>query len=371
MFELAIGALVRSDVSRNQIHTDLHSKTNSETSLFKRFERYSTLAAKWLKYHDPSSPLYDAAKHEHYQAEDFDHGDEEEQSDDEEVDEEKRSTQFVNRLLNVAKEAKLLVECKDIQEELEILTSVLEQQMNILSDMHKVFRQCVVDEEKRGPLILKIGQQKELVSLHILDIQRMDKQARTVNANLLQVLDLKQKHANALEARFQRDQAQATAKQALITAKQGQILMSFTIVTIFFLPMSFMASFFTINVIEFPHDPSNGGNGIPLSYVSKYIFGIGFGISIPLIAVAFLFSDIKGWIKTLQKWLKKESPKQEKHPPPVAKAAPDDSPTQIMDFAEKSRPSSDSFRPSIFTRHGTGRTDLTNRSRETDEEMGR
>jgi len=67
--------------------------------------------------------------------------------------------------------------------------------------------------------------------------------------------------------------------------------MVFTIVTIVFLPLSFIAAFFTINIAEFPrgHD---GNESLPLGYVSKYMFGIGFAISIPLIVIALILDDI-------------------------------------------------------------------------------
>lgn len=75
--------------------------------------------------------------------------------------------------------------------------------------------------------------------------------------------------------------------------------MVFTLVTIVFLPMSFIASVFTIPVRDFPHE--NGQLSIPFSYVSKIMFGIGLGISIPLIAVAFAVDNLGLLIKrTLQ-----------------------------------------------------------------------
>jgi hypothetical protein len=74
--------------------------------------------------------------------------------------------------------------------------------------------------------------------------------------------------------------------------------MVFTIVTIVFLPMSFIASFFAINIIDFPHNSSNGGSGLPLGFVAKYMFGIGLAVSIPLIVIAFVFTDMKSWISS-------------------------------------------------------------------------
>jgi hypothetical protein len=60
----------------------------------------------------------------------------------------------------------------------------------------------------------------------------------------------------------------------------------FTIVTIIFLPLSFIAAIFTINIQEFPHEVGGTEPSLPLGYVSKFMFGIGFAISIPLIAIA-------------------------------------------------------------------------------------
>ena len=67
--------------------------------------------------------------------------------------------------------------------------------------------------------------------------------------------------------------------------------MVFTIVTIVFLPMSFIAAIFTINIQEFPRG-LDGSPALPLAYVTKWTFGIGFAISIPLIFLSFAVDDI-------------------------------------------------------------------------------
>lgn len=66
--------------------------------------------------------------------------------------------------------------------------------------------------------------------------------------------------------------------------------MVFTIVTIIFLPMSFIAAVFAIPVRDFPH--KDGAPSIPFSYVSKIMFGAGLAISIPLIVLAFTFDNL-------------------------------------------------------------------------------
>jgi hypothetical protein len=125
----------------------------------------------------------------------------------------------------------------------------------------------------------------------------MDKQAERIYKSITDMLDLKQKHANAFEARFARDQAAGTARQS-------QTIMVFTIVTIFFLPLSFIAAFFTINIREFPR-AEDGSGSLPLGYVSKYMFGVGFAISIPLIAIALILDDIGEMFRSLKRKFKR------------------------------------------------------------------
>jgi len=171
------------------------------------------------------------------------------------------------------------------------------QQNTVLEEMGTVFEGFAASHGWKSEVPEKCSQQRKLVKLHLLDIERMSNEAMNVNRKLTQTLDLKQKHANALEARFARDQAQDTARQ-------GQTIMVFTIVTIIFLPLSFMAAFFAINITEFPHDPSNGGNGLPLGYVAKYMFGIGLGVSFPIIAIALVFGDVRSFVWTAKNWLR-------------------------------------------------------------------
>jgi hypothetical protein len=143
--------------------------------------------------------------------------------------------------------------------------------------------------------------------------------------------------------------------------------MVFTIVTIFFLPMSFIASFFAINIIEFPHDSNDGGNGIHLGYVAKYMFGFGFGISIPLITIAFFMSDTQGWVARLKNWLGgrmwKVGWRAKSVPRQGVKAV------AVVDRglnAEKGRPSVESWRYRHPTRVDTGGTDKSRRTQDLD-----
>ncbi|KAK5272239.1 hypothetical protein LTR99_010657 [Exophiala xenobiotica] len=300
MFELSIGRLTR-----------------KETKLFQRFKEASS---HWLRAHDGGKMLYKSQlgllehDHDHEQSSSGWSSSEEERShhhhhggggvsshttqhqgrllrtEDSWHDRHQASDSFVNDLLNIDNEAALLVECKDVEDELDILTSVLRQQRQVLNDFDATLRAAKnIVRTHRLDLYGKVSEQQRLVDLDVLDLGRMARQAKSVNDNLTQVLDLKQKHANAVEARFQR-------KQAEETARQGQTIMVFTIVTIVFLPLSFLASFFAIDVIEFPRPPGTAAQGeLHLSWVVQYILGIGLAVSVPLIGLAFVVGDIQAW----------------------------------------------------------------------------
>jgi ankyrin repeat protein/Mg2+ and Co2+ transporter CorA len=187
---------------------------------------------------------------------------------------------FVDKLLDIGHETDLLAETKDIRDELNMIAKVLEDQRAVIPDL-EVSIADIYREEHKSQLDLKrkFREQLKTIDVHLKDLERMDKQAERIYKSITDLLDLKQKHANAFEARFARDQAAGTARQS-------QTIMVFTIVTIIFLPLSFIAAIFTINIKEFPHEGGNSEPSLPFGYVAKFMFGIGFAISIPLIAIA-------------------------------------------------------------------------------------
>ncbi|MCJ1334077.1 hypothetical protein MMC10_010784 [Thelotrema lepadinum] len=108
-----------------------------------------------------------------------------------------------------------------------------------------------------------------------------------------QLLDLKQKYAGVFEARYSR-------MQATSSVRQGHTIMVFTIVTVAFLPISFIATFFAVPVNEFEKN-------LTLDYVSNIISIAGLLISVPLIIVALTVDDIiRLWYKS---WAWVKSPK--------------------------------------------------------------
>ncbi|KAL8758200.1 MAG: hypothetical protein Q9199_001663 [Rusavskia elegans] len=240
--------------------------TNKETELFMNFNDASKAAARWLKSQRQRESLQLLSKPSGESESTKDHT-------------------FVDTLLDIGEETALLAETKDIRDELNMISMVLKHQVSILDDMmHALLEEARgSDSRMQSEIKKRYREQHKVVEVHLKDVERMDKQAEGIYTSLTHLLDLKQKHANAFEARFARD-------QAAFTGRQGQTIMVFTIVTIVFLPMSFIAAVFTIPVSEFPH--RDGAPSIPFSYVSKITFGVGLAISIPLIAVAFALDNI-------------------------------------------------------------------------------
>jgi len=83
-------------------------------------------------------------------------------------------------------------------------------------------------------------------------------------------------------------QAWQSVKQSEEAVSQGRSIMMFTVVTIFFLPLSFMASVFGMNAFEF------GQGQVKLIHEFKYMLPISFVIIIPIFIVAF-----STWIRAL------------------------------------------------------------------------
>ncbi|KAG7125185.1 hypothetical protein HYQ46_010547 [Verticillium longisporum] len=107
---------------------------------------------------------------------------------------------------------------------------------------------------------------------------------------LHRLVDLKQKQASLTEAWYARESAKDTARQ-------GKTVVVFTVVTIIFLPVSFIAAIFAIDSNGFRRDKDDK---IPFGYMLTYILSIGLTLSIPLIVIAFNVDRIARWFRSLR-----------------------------------------------------------------------
>ncbi|KAK4113033.1 hypothetical protein N656DRAFT_797576 [Canariomyces notabilis] len=80
------------------------------------------------------------------------------------------------------------------------------------------------------------------------------------------------------------------------TRVHADTMIAFTSVTIFFLPLSFIAAVFAIQVDSFPKDPVSGQNSWPVQNLMSLLFGISLAVIIPLEIVAFNFYRIADYL---------------------------------------------------------------------------
>ena len=244
MFESSIGHVVRPPSS---FLPSLTLKTNRETELFDRFNKASAFATKWLR-----ETRRGRATRRGFWAT---------LEDDAESRDDPR---FMDALLAIGTETRLLAEIKDIRDELNMIRMVLRSQTQATGD----FADYAWEElggrksDEAADVRKRSREQLKIIDAHVANLDRMDNHAYLIYNSLTHLLDLKQKHSNAFEARFAR-------AQAVLQAHQGQTIMVFTIVTIVFLPMSFIASVFAINIAEFPKQ--NGQTAVPWSYAAKFM----------------------------------------------------------------------------------------------------
>jgi hypothetical protein len=119
------------------------------------------------------------------------------------------------------------------------------------------------------------------VSKRIEDLEALERTAQSTSSSLTDLLALKQQQASVV-------QAWQSVKQSEEAVSQGRAIMMFTVVTILFLPLSFMASVFGMNAVNF------GQGTVKLSQQFKYMFPISFTIIIPIFILAF-----STWIRAL------------------------------------------------------------------------
>ncbi|KAI0415159.1 hypothetical protein F5X98DRAFT_389319 [Xylaria grammica] len=192
---------------------------------------------------------------------------------------------------NIAEEVDVLVEVQDIQDELNIIKMVLDDQSSVLT-----IRQDGGDEQHAGNNENFTTDTFPIVDGKPIDhysavnrqtIERMRLRVADTHQWVHHLIDLKQKQANLSEAKYARIEATSAAKE-------GKTILALTIVNMLFLPLSFLTSFFALEIAEFPKDPESGENSLGLSWVSKYIFGISLAIAVPSIALALAIGPLEG-----------------------------------------------------------------------------
>ncbi|KAF5674608.1 putative G alpha chain [Fusarium denticulatum] len=167
---------------------------------------------------------------------------------------------------SISPEAALLSITRDIHDELHMLKSLAEDQELVWKQAFEN-RQYFQYHHPYIPTNVKKDIEDMLVELTLVQVNTL--------------LDLRQK--------------QATITQANDTAKQSNTIFVFTIITIVFLPLSFLSSLFALDVASFPHESGD------LKYQGWWLFPILFGasavVSLPTIFLAWKVNAISDWFR--------------------------------------------------------------------------
>ncbi|RDW68835.1 uncharacterized protein DSM5745_08595 [Aspergillus mulundensis] len=179
-----------------------------------------------------------------------------------------------NGFLRIEAETGFLRELKHICDELNILKNLCEDQEHVWAQAAEVLGND--DHSTHSAKSTPSEVKRQIIG--------MIREAEAMQRNIESLRDTRQRQANVLEARFAR-------QQAAETARQGDTIVVFTVVTIIFLPLSFLTSLFALNINDFPH------KGDDVVYRGGWIFPILFGVSAVVsgffMTVAFQVNSLK------------------------------------------------------------------------------
>ena len=145
-------------------------------------------------------------------------------------------------------------EAEDISEEIEMLLKVRDDQLKALSALSKNgsirFKALInaLPELPGGRRAYMFRQRRKSMTKQM---KKLLQRAREVVDDTRQILWLKQRHASSSEARSLRKLAEASERQVRESARQSDTTFVFTAISVVFLPLTTLASFFGMNAVEF------------------------------------------------------------------------------------------------------------------------
>ncbi|KAI0543157.1 hypothetical protein GGR58DRAFT_519291 [Xylaria digitata] len=193
----------------------------------------------------------------------------------------------IDTFFSLAKETELLEDILDIKDELNIIRTILSQQLEFWPIWSRL------------PASSSIVTSLDVLRNNISVVDGMPTHAASVIDKLNHLLDLKQKQANAWEARPAGEGPEGAKKQGKvqklplrivdkwISFELSGILLVFTCVAIVFLPLSFIFSYLALGFDKFPKDKASGGNPWSLGRTTAYLFGLSVVFVIPILSIAF------------------------------------------------------------------------------------
>ncbi|KAF4879088.1 hypothetical protein CGCSCA1_v001584 [Colletotrichum siamense] len=169
---------------------------------------------------------------------------------------------------------------KDILDELSILEATVQYQQDVQRAMKK--------QNARKAMKKESFLETELTATYIInDIKGLGSVAERVHAAVNTTLSLQQSEIANLQAKLSIEHAKLSIEHAELATRQGRVLMVFTVVTILFLPMSFLTSLFALDVASFEQAPA---------WALIVIFLVSLALFIPAVCFAFAWEGSKRFV---------------------------------------------------------------------------
>lgn len=158
------------------------------------------------------------------------------------------SEELLRKSLNIKYEWSVLMEAQSVIDQLQIMQEIFTQQVTIMTDFEKVLRglgsgalSSQLDGltstlERASSLLTDMKSNRD----ELADLEKRQAKTRT---QIRELLDMKQQQSGIIEAK-------AGIRRADESVLQGRSIVVFTVVTIFFLPLSFFATMFGMNARE-------------------------------------------------------------------------------------------------------------------------
>ncbi|CAD6571283.1 MAG: hypothetical protein ASARMPRED_004452 [Alectoria sarmentosa] len=179
------------------------------------------------------------------------------------------------------KDLDALLELRDIEDELNTIDKLIKEQQSCVLEMIRQYRDLNARHFKGFNGINFLCDIDQFLTEHKEQLDGMLKGAQAAQKAFKELLDMKQKQANIVEAHLAREQTE-------VAADQSRSVMIFTIFTIIFLPLSFFASVFGINAREWSGQPGNENTSLPtLHEIFTYMGAISLAVIVIALMVAF------------------------------------------------------------------------------------
>ncbi|EQB56523.1 hypothetical protein CGLO_03466 [Colletotrichum gloeosporioides Cg-14] len=181
---------------------------------------------------------------------------------------------------------------KDILDELSILEATVQYQQDVQRAMkNSAARKAKIKQDAEKRVGKETVLETELTATYIInDIKGLGSVAQRVHGAVNTTLSLQQSEIANLQAKL-------SIKHAELAAQQSRVLMVFTVVTILFLPLSFLTSLFALDVASFQQAPP---------WALGVIFSVSFGFFIPMVIFTFFWKQSKKFISGLPSLIKEK-----------------------------------------------------------------